>query len=259
MLEYASDKSGRTDNQAIATVNWRAIGRAKKHLKLSPSVRVTKMMYDWLNVGSQKKKMGGNGICPCCGIKEEDQLHLYRCTNQKMQETLKDNLASTNTKLVKEGLASPVYTAFINCICKAVQQPPLSTFEIDDEDTLRCINSQNTLGTESILQGFHHIDWLHLLRDKWVKPRVSDDGKKKEKQKDPLEQSIVLVQSVWNIFEAQWKCRNDILHSNHSALIEQSQDTLTTRLLEFKQDSKSLLGICDGFIIDNHSIQDVIK
>ncbi|KAL7502641.1 hypothetical protein ACHAXN_000575 [Cyclotella atomus] len=188
MLEYASDKSGRTDNQAIATVNWRAIGRAKKHLKLSPSVRVTKMMYDWLNVGSQKKKMGGNGICPCCGIKEEDQLHLYRCTNQKMQETLKDNLASTNTKLVKEGLASPVYTAFINCICKAVQQPPLSTFEIDDEDTLRCINSQNTLGTESILQGFHHIDWLHLLRDKWVKPRVSDDGKKKEKQKDPLEQ-----------------------------------------------------------------------
>jgi hypothetical protein len=133
ILEYASDKFGWTDNQAIATVNWRAIGRAKKRLKLSPSVRATNMMYDWLNVGSQKKKMGGDGICPCCGIEEEDQLHLYRCTNKKMQETLKDNLASTNTKLIsKEGLALPVYTAFINCICKAVQQPPLSTYEIDD-------------------------------------------------------------------------------------------------------------------------------
>ena len=56
MLAYAADKFGWTDNQAIATVNWRAIGRAKRSLKLSPSVRATKMMYDWLNVGSQKKK-----------------------------------------------------------------------------------------------------------------------------------------------------------------------------------------------------------
>ena len=56
MLAYAADKFGWTDNQAIATVNWRAIGRAKKRLKLSPSVQATKMMYNWLNVGSQKKK-----------------------------------------------------------------------------------------------------------------------------------------------------------------------------------------------------------
>jgi hypothetical protein len=110
-----------------------------------------------------------------------------------MQETLKDSLASTNTRLVKEGLALPVYTAFINCICKAVQQPPISTYEIEDEEALCCIDSQNTIGTESILRGFHHINWLYLLHnsDRWVKPRVSDNGKKKEKQKDPLEQSIV--------------------------------------------------------------------
>jgi hypothetical protein len=259
MLAYAADKFGWTDNQAIATVNWRAIGRAKKRLKLSPSVRATKMMYNWLNIGSQKKKMGGDNTCPCCGIKEEDQLHLYRCTDERMQDTLKESLAITNSRLVKEGLASPVYTAFMNCICEAVGQPPLSLFEMEDEDALRCIDSQEALGQESILRGFHHIDWLQLLRDKWVKPQVSDDGKQKEKRKDPLEQSVVLVQSVWNIFEAQWKCRNNILHSNDSALIERSHDTLTTRLLEFKQNSAQLLRICDRFIIDNHSIQDVIK
>jgi hypothetical protein len=83
MLAYAADKFGWTDNQAIATVNWRAIGRAKKRLKLSPSVRTTKFRYDWLD-----------SICPCCGIEEEDQLHLYRCTNEKMQATLKDSIAS---------------------------------------------------------------------------------------------------------------------------------------------------------------------
>jgi len=259
MLAYAADKFGWTDNQAIATVNWRAIGRAKKRLKLSPSVRTTKMMYNWLNVGSQKKKMGGDSICPCCGIEEEDQLHLYRCTNEQMQATLKDSIAATNTRLVKEGLITPVYTAFINCICEATNQPPLSTYVIEDEEALRCIQSQETLGMESILRGFHHIDWLHLLRDKWVKPRVSEDGQKKERRKDPLEQSVVLVKCVWDIFEAQWKCRNDILHSNDSALIERSRDTLTTRLLEFKRNSGQLLRSCDRFIIDNHSIQDVIK
>jgi hypothetical protein len=259
MLAYAADKFGWTDNQAIATVNWRAIGRAKRRLKLSPSVRTTKMMYNWLNVGSQKKQMGGDSICPCCGTEEEDQLHLYRCTDDRMQSTLKESLASTNSKLVKEGLVSPVYTAFMNCVCEAIGQPSLSSFEIEDEEALRCIDSQETLGHESILRGFHHIDWLHLLRDKWVKPKISDDGKKKEKRKDPLEQSVVLVQSVWNIFEAQWKCRNDILHSNDSALIERSRDTLTTRLLEFKRNSRQLLRSCDRFIIENHNIQDVIK
>jgi hypothetical protein len=176
-----------------------------------------------------------------------------------MQDTLKESWAITNSKLVKEGLALPVYTAFMNCICEAVGQPPLSSFEMEDEDALHCIDSQEALGQESILQGFHHIDWLHLLRDKWVKPKVSDNGKQKEKRKDPLEQSVVLVQSLWNIFEAQWKCRNNILHSNDSALIERSRDTLLTRLLEFKQNSEQLLRSCDRFIIDNHSIQDVIK
>jgi hypothetical protein len=64
-------------------------------------------------------------------------------------------------------------------------------------------------------------------------------------RKDLLEQSVVLVKCVWDIFEAQWKCRNDILHSNDSALIERSRDTLMARLLDFKRDSRTLLRSCD--------------
>jgi hypothetical protein len=210
--------------------------------------------------GAQKRKMDRDGICPCCGAEEEDQLHLFRCKDERMQQTLCERIAAANTKLLKEGLTTPVYTAFINSICEAVQHPPLSTYEIkDDEDVLRCMEAQEMLGTEAILRGFHHIDWLHLLRDKWVKPKVSPDGKSKEKRKDPLEQSVTLVQCAWTSFEAQWACRNSILHSNDSELIERSKDTLTTCLLEFKSDSRTLLRSCDRFIIDNHSVQDVIK
>jgi hypothetical protein len=176
-----------------------------------------------------------------------------------MQQTLRDSIAVVNTKLVNAGLTTPVYTAFVNKICEAVNLPPLSSYEIEDEEVISCVEAQEMLGLEAILRGFHHIDWLHLLRNTWVKPKVSPDGKTKERRKDPLEQSVLLVQSVWNIFEAQWTCRNSILHSNDSELIERSRDTITARLLEFKRDSRTLLRSCDRFIIDNHSIQDVIK
>ena len=84
VLAYAADKFGWTDNQATATINWRAVERAKKRLDLSSSVRTTKFMYGWLNVGRQKGKMGEDHICPCCGLEEEDQLHLYRCTDERI-------------------------------------------------------------------------------------------------------------------------------------------------------------------------------
>ena len=52
------------------------------------------------------------------------------------------------------------------------------------------MDSQEMLGLESILRGFHHVDWLTLLQDTWVPPQVSPDGKSKEQRKDPLEQSV---------------------------------------------------------------------
>ena len=259
VLAYAADKFGWTDNQATATINWRAVERAKKRLDLSSSVRTTKFMYGWLNVGRQKGKMGEDHICPCCGLEEEDQLHLYRCTDERMRECITTSIATLNTKLVNDGITTPVYTAFINSICMAANKPPLSTYEIEDERALQCIDSQEMLGLESILRGFHHVDWLTLLRDTWVPPKVSPDGKSKERRKDPLEQSVTLVRGVWDIMESLWACRNSILHSNDNELIRRSRDTLTARLLEFKRDSVKLLRSCDRFIIDNHSIQDVIK
>ncbi|KAL7502383.1 LOW QUALITY PROTEIN: hypothetical protein ACHAXN_000878 [Cyclotella atomus] len=94
-----------------------------------------------------------------------------------------------HSKLVKEGLTTPVYTAFVNSICSAANKHPLSNYDIEDERVLQCMESQEMLGLESILCGFHHVDWLTLLRDTWGPPKESPDGKSKEKRKDPLEQS----------------------------------------------------------------------
>jgi hypothetical protein len=61
------------------------------------------------------------------------------------------NIASLNSKLVKEGIITPVYTAFINSICVAANRPPLSNYEVEDGRALQCMDSQEMLGLESIL------------------------------------------------------------------------------------------------------------
>ena len=66
MLVHVQNYLRRT-TETVEQINWRSIGRFKKRLKLHESIRMTKMMYGWLNVGSQKVKMGQIGICPCCG------------------------------------------------------------------------------------------------------------------------------------------------------------------------------------------------
>jgi hypothetical protein len=72
-----------------------------------------------------------------CGTEEEDQLHLYRCTDKRMQECMATNIASLNSKLVKEGIITPVYTAFTNSICMAANRPPLSNYKIENERALQ--------------------------------------------------------------------------------------------------------------------------
>ena len=57
----------RRTNETVQEINWRIIGRAKKRLKLHESIRIMKMMYGWLNIGTQKQKMGQIDVCPCCG------------------------------------------------------------------------------------------------------------------------------------------------------------------------------------------------
>jgi ribonuclease HI len=135
MLEYIADKFQWTDAQAATTVNWRALGLAKRRMRIYRSVRTTKMLYSWLNVGTQKGKMGEDSTCPCCGIETEDQLHMYQCQDERVTQNLDAAIASFQSKLVKDGLTTPTYTAIVNMVCQAAHRPPLSTYNIECEQT----------------------------------------------------------------------------------------------------------------------------
>eukprot|EP00970_Alexandrium_tamarense_P014567 scaffold4197_cov152-Alexandrium_tamarense.AAC.1 len=130
MFEYIWERFEWMDHQCCS-VNWKGIGVAKKRLTRP------------------------DGTCPCCGQHEEDQLHLYRCENVLMRETLRQGIQDMERTLYKVGMASPVYLGFIDAICKIVQLPR-KPYALHCSHTLRAIERQESLGSDALLRGFHH-------------------------------------------------------------------------------------------------------
>ena len=75
-------------------------------------------------------------------------------------------------------------------------------------------------------------------------------GSNAPRQKDPLEQSIALIISSWDVFEALWEAQNDVLHGGDNALQEAEHNAIDSRLLQFKRESHLLLWQCDRQFIN---------
>eukprot|EP00956_Cyclotella_meneghiniana_P037017 scaffold133838_cov26-Cyclotella_meneghiniana.AAC.1 len=155
MLTHVQNHLRRT-KETVEDINWRSIGRIKKRLKLHESIRMTKLMYGWLNVGSQKVKMGQIGICPCCGGDIETQHHLYTCPNESMRHTIAETIKSAKSKL--------------------------------DPELQHVRDQQSRLGEEAFMKGFLHKEWTRALNDRWTPAPPTEDGRKVH-QKDALEQT----------------------------------------------------------------------
>eukprot|EP00956_Cyclotella_meneghiniana_P028246 scaffold65096_cov24-Cyclotella_meneghiniana.AAC.6 len=254
MLIHVQNLLRRT-KETIEDINWRSIGRIKKRLKLHKSIRMTKMMYGWLNVGSQKVKMGQIGMCPCCGGDIETQRHLYTCPNVSMRQTIMESIKTAKSTLVRQGIPSSIYNEFVEQTCLAVNlENPDDTYSQDPElQNVR--DQQSRLGEEAFMKGFLHKEWTRALNDRWTPAPPTEDGKKVH-QKDALEQTVCLQRVLWEIFEAQWSCRNDILHGKESKTLTLDTEKKTNRLLEFHEKRNDLLRRCDHWMIDYP--QDVI-
>eukprot|EP00956_Cyclotella_meneghiniana_P019828 scaffold34484_cov39-Cyclotella_meneghiniana.AAC.4 len=257
MMKHIQDHLRRT-SETVQEINWRIIGRAKKRLKLHESIRIMKMMYGWLNIGTQKQKTGQIEVCPCCGKETETQHHLYTCTNDTMKQTLNDSIATAKTKLVKQGIPSDIYNEFIEQICLATHaEHPDNTYTVNRNRMNEIREQQSRLGVDAFLKGFLHIEWTKALNEVWTPPDIDSEGKKIHK-KDPLEQSVCLLRALWDIFEAQWACRNDILHGKESHVIEKDTERKTKRLLEFKTKKTELLRRSDHWMIE-YPADDITK
>jgi hypothetical protein len=183
-----------------------------------------------------------------CGQHEEDQIHLYRCENALMHETLRQGIQDMEKTFYKVGMASPVYLGFIDAICKVVHLPR-KPYALHCPHTLRAIERQESLSSDALLRGFHHVEWAYTLQSTWIPPRRYDDGTM-EKRRDPFELSTVLIGEIWKLFEGQWKMRNTILHSPDSFLLASEMTQLDRRFVEYKRNKTQLLAYQDHYLID---------
>ena len=155
------------------------------------------MIYRWLNVGVQKKYMTHqDDTCPCCRNAIETQIHLYRCKNEKMRQTLKESIASAKTKMVHDGIPSNIYNPFFGEICRMAKiEHPDKNYDIESESHQEMVLSQRRIMKEAILRGVLHIDWTIKLHEQW-RPRPPTKDGKKVHQKDSMEQTTSLIQAV---------------------------------------------------------------
>ena len=125
-------------------------------------------MYGWLNIGTQKQKMGQLETCPCCGIVTETQHHLYLCTNENMRDTSEESIKKAKSKLVKDGIPSLVYNEFIEQICLATRTTNPDTSYVPQPGRIQEVASmQARLGEEASLKGFIHKEWTRILNKMW--------------------------------------------------------------------------------------------
>jgi hypothetical protein len=76
-----------------------------------------------------------------------------------MVDTFNNSIKDLKRRLIKDGLTTPVFTAFTNMICKIARKPPLSTEPYcDDTQLVVEAQAQETLGMESLIRGLHHVD-----------------------------------------------------------------------------------------------------
>ena len=260
MHDYIRERFEWTDQQT-SMINWRAVGLAKKRLTHDRSIRISKMMHNWLNVGHQKERIHGSAtdaLCPCCGIKHEDQDHMFQCQSESTRKAVNTGIAAMKKALQRDNVPPAISIAFINRVKQATSNDGV-------RETVQCPHArcagdaQDTLGTMAILRGHHHREWFYAIQDTYQKrPSIPGDPKRRQpKDKSPLELCATLVQETWRFFELVWESRNHCLHNPEGTALEHIETNINDRLLHYKRNSKALLHYGDRHWIEfpEHTIR----
>ena len=198
MFVYLQGKYKWTDNQ-LHSINWKAIRLAKRRLTRRVSIRTSKMLHEWLNVGRKKAKLKQDSTCPCCGLEEEDHVHLYHCSHAGMRETLEEEINTMETNLHKANVPVSTSIAFIDMV-RMTTHSTRQRKQYHCHEAEAATRAQESLGTFAITRGHHHIQWAHAMMKTYKKrasPPTTDAKKKKRREKTPLEISVFLIEECW--------------------------------------------------------------
>ena len=114
------------DKNDTDSINFKAISLAKARLSHASSIRVSKMMHEWLNIGHQKERISGSAtdaLCPCCGLQHEDENHMFCCPSTSMRNTVNQGLKTMAKVFCRDNIPSGVTITFLNKVKRATADP----------------------------------------------------------------------------------------------------------------------------------------
>ena len=76
----------------LECVNWQAIEQARKGCTKSENIKISKLMFDWVNLGHHKSKMSQEKVCPFCGAEEGTLEHIFQCKDNQMIKVRNENM-----------------------------------------------------------------------------------------------------------------------------------------------------------------------
>ena len=112
LKEYRLTKHNWTDQQ-YENEDWAAHEIAMKRNDLRQHAFIVKLTYDWIPVHRRLHRQAYTTTkqCMLCGAEEEDYVHLFQCTKQKLWRT--DFVIALEAHLTKRGTAADLRTAIV--------------------------------------------------------------------------------------------------------------------------------------------------
>jgi hypothetical protein len=219
--KYFATKFKHSDSaQVYEDIAWKLIGIARRNIKHELNSRISKYMYDWLNTGKQKDLFDQDGICPCCGIGIETQLHIFQCNNPDVIRA-RSKCMTTFIQHMQASHVPPDIIAAISEITSATfdQRSPKLDYTIPA--IRHAIKCQDAIGFELLTRGFLTKQWLTAIL-------TFTQDKPDHKMK-----SILL--GLWmHVMEPMWEARNNILHKDTSIVHVNAHKQLDSELRDWK-------------------------
>jgi hypothetical protein len=213
--KYFASKFKHPNSKAIYDdITWKHIGIAQRNLKHEINSRISKYMYDWLNTGKQKDLFEQDGICPCCGIGIETQLHMFQCHNPDIARARSKCLTTFIQHMQMKNVPPDIIAAIIEITSATFEQrTPNLDYTIP--------TSQQMIGYELLTRGFLTKQWLtaimHFTQDK------------------PEQKLKSILQGLWlHVMEPMWEARNNILHKDTSIVHTNAHKQLDSELKDWK-------------------------
>jgi hypothetical protein len=195
-------------------------------------------MNGWLNVGHQKIKMKQNGQCPCCGITDETQMHLFHCNNPDMIRAKNLALRSFSDHLISKGLPAKVLQPFLALIKNyTANTTNPATISNQFPYMKQTIELQEHIGPEATLRGYLHKGWMTEIK-RYTNHKV--DRKRN-----------AMLNGLWSfLFYPIWEQRNNILHIPNNIVTITEHRTLNEELIDWKRHHRDRLHTCQYHLTD---------